>query len=130
MTASAGIEDAATRALYMDLVLLSLNAATRSALEAVMSIKNYEYQSEFARTYFQQGLEQGRVEGRVEGRLEGELRPLVRQFERLLARGLSDAERARLTERVRAQGAERVGDLVLDLSAQDLATWLAATNGH
>ncbi|UQA59019.1 hypothetical protein [Polyangium aurulentum] len=59
--------------------------------------------------------------------LEGELKPLVRQFERRLARALAPAERAQLAQRVREQGAERVGDLVLDLTPDELAAWLAAT---
>jgi threonine synthase len=33
-------------------------------------IKNYEYQSEFARKYYGNGLMQGRTEGRAEGRTE------------------------------------------------------------
>jgi hypothetical protein len=63
-----------------------------------------------------------------EGVLEGELKPLVRLFERRLARALAPAERARLAQQVREQGAERVGDLVLDLSPDELAAWLAGTN--
>jgi len=61
---------------------------------------------------------------------DGRLKPLVHLFERRLARTLTASERATLVERLREQGAERVGDVVLDLSPEDLATWLAATNGH
>ena len=80
-----------------------------------MGIPNYEYQSEFARTYFQQGREEG-------------LRPLVHLFERRLGRALSAAERATLTERLRKQGPDRVGDVVLDLSPAELSAWLGAGN--
>ncbi len=62
-----------------------------------------------------------------EGVLEG-LKPLVRLFERRLARALAPAERAQLAQRVREQGAERVGDLVLDLTTDELAAWLATPN--
>jgi hypothetical protein len=64
----------------------------------------------------------------AEGVLEGELKSLVRQFERRLARALAPVERTRLAQQVREQGAERVGDLVLDLSPDELAAWLAGTN--
>jgi hypothetical protein len=116
--ASAGIEDEEQRAMYKDLVLFSLGAAARRALEAVMSIKNYEYRSEFAREYFQKGIE------------TGELKPFVHLFERRLGRTLTEDERATLAKRVREEGADRAGDVVLDLSQEDLATWLARTNGH
>ncbi|UQA58378.1 hypothetical protein [Polyangium aurulentum] len=68
---------------------------------------------------YEEGLEQGRAE---------RLALLVHQFERRLGRPLAPCERDTLAERVRAQGAEQVGDLVLDLSAEDLATWLDEPN--
>ncbi len=79
-----------------------------------MTIKNYEFQSEFAREYFQ----------------KGSLKPLAHQFERRLGRPLTESERETLARRVREEGADRVGDVVLDLSQEDLATWIASTNGH
>jgi len=36
-----------------------------------MDPAKYEYQSDFARRYFSQGIAQGRTEGRVEGHAEG-----------------------------------------------------------
>jgi hypothetical protein len=115
--ASAGVEGDKRKALYADLVLNSAGEAARRALEALM-MKNYEYQSDFARKYF--------AEGRTEGRLEG-LKPL---FERRLGRALTTAEKARLSARVQEQGPEHIGNLVLDLTSEALAAWLAATNGH
>jgi hypothetical protein len=56
--------------LYWDVILSCLPALVRRALEARM-IKGYEYQSDFARKYYSQGLKQGRDEGREEGREEG-----------------------------------------------------------
>jgi hypothetical protein len=71
------------------------------------------------------------IRAEVEREMEKGLAPLVvHQFERRLGRALTAAERATLVERLREQGAERVGDVVLDLSPEDLATWLTASNGH
>ena len=44
---------------YADFVHASLNESARHALETLMSQHNYNYQSEFARRYLQQGVEQG-----------------------------------------------------------------------
>jgi hypothetical protein len=41
--------------LYADLIYTNLNEIARAALEAVMDLHNYEYQSDFARKYFAQG---------------------------------------------------------------------------
>jgi flagellar biosynthesis/type III secretory pathway protein FliH len=71
-----------------------------------------------------EGRKEGRREGRQEGRQEG-LAPLVRQFERRLGRALTDKERERIDKRLKRLGADRLGDVVLDLSSEELATWLA-----
>ena len=59
--------------LYLDVILSALPAEVRQILEARM--QRYEYQSDFARKYYGQGisegLEKGRQEGRQEGREEG-----------------------------------------------------------
>jgi hypothetical protein len=55
--------------LYFDVVMSALPRLLRQALEAQM--EGYEYQSEFARKYYNQGREEGRHEGREEGRHEG-----------------------------------------------------------
>ena len=52
--------------LYWDVITSSLPELVRSALEARM-LKGYEYQSDFARKYYSQGLQQGRQQGREEG---------------------------------------------------------------
>jgi len=52
--------------LYVDLVMGSLSEATRSALEALMKMGTYEYQSEFARKYVAQGREEGEREALLE----------------------------------------------------------------
>lgn len=69
----------------------------------------------------------GRTEGRTEGRAEGiaaGLAPLARQFERRIGRALTTAEHATLRARLPSLGAERLGDVVLDLDADALARWL------
>jgi hypothetical protein len=65
----------------------TLGEAARRAIEARMTQSGYQYQSEFARTYFAQGEEKGRA--------EGEARALLAVLE---ARGLavSEAQRARI----------------------------------
>ncbi|TKC97972.1 hypothetical protein [Polyangium fumosum] len=134
---SAGIADPDRKAIYMDVVLYSLGEAARRAIEALM-LKNYRPQSDLGRKFFAEGhaeglaeghaegLAAGHAEGHAEGLLEGELRLLLRQLERRLAQSLRADERARLAERVREIGAEQVGDLVLDLSPEELAAWLAS----
>ena len=81
---------------YLDLVLNSLNATARRALEAMM--KGYEYQSDFAKEYVAQGRDEGLAEGLAEGRTEEAARSLLTV---LLARGIEVSEAAR--ERVLAQ---------------------------
>lgn len=63
--------DTGTGAFYYDLVLSSLSRAAREVLEAMMRSGRYEYRSDFARKYFQEGRDEGRDEGRKEGRDEG-----------------------------------------------------------
>lgn len=58
-----------------------------------------------------------------EGREEG-LQPLVHQFERRLGRPLTAGEHGILRDRLGRLGANRLGDVVLDLSAEALGAWL------
>ncbi|MEZ4362963.1 MAG: Yae1 family protein [Kofleriaceae bacterium] len=55
--------------LYFDVILTALPEPARHTLEAQM--EGYEYQSDFARKYFNQGQQEGREAGRQEGREEG-----------------------------------------------------------
>ncbi|UQA56198.1 hypothetical protein [Polyangium aurulentum] len=129
LVASAGVEDEQRKTLYADLVLFSLGEAARKALEDLMAIPNYEYKSEFAREYFQKGREDGFEKGIQKGMEKG-IALLVHLFERRLGRALTEAERALLVRRVDEDGPDRVGDAVLDLSPQALASWLAPTDEH
>ena len=74
-------------------------------------------------------VEDARNAGKRDGRDEG-LGPLVHQFARKLARPLRDEERARLRERLASLGAARLGDVVIDLTADELAAWLAADDAR
>jgi hypothetical protein len=51
--------------LYLDVIMMALPEAIRQILEARM--QHYEYQSEFARKYYGQGVAAGREEGRQDG---------------------------------------------------------------
>lgn len=75
---------------------------------------------------YREGKAAGLKEGLEKG-LEKGLALLAHQVERRLGRSLTADERGRLSERLGAEGPEKVGDVVLDLSADDLSMWLAAT---
>jgi hypothetical protein len=53
------------------------------------------------------------------------LQPLQHLYERRLNRRLTDAERVILRQRLTTLGADRLGDVVLDLDSVTLAAWLA-----
>jgi hypothetical protein len=57
------------RRLYLDVILMALPAAIRRILEARM--QGYEYQSDFARKYYGQGISEGLERGRKKGKREG-----------------------------------------------------------
>lgn len=57
--------------------------------------------------------------------LERGLGPVVHLFERRLGRALTEQEHALLRSRLDRLGASRLGDVVLDLSAEALGAWLA-----
>jgi hypothetical protein len=50
---------------------------------------------------------------------------LQHQFERRLSRRLNPSEQAILRQRLATLGADRLGDVVLDLDAATLSAWLA-----
>ena len=71
----------------------------------------------------QETLEKVRLEG-IEKGIETALAPMERQFCRRLGRALTPQEHATLVRRLDTHGAERLGDVVLDLAAPQLAEWL------
>jgi hypothetical protein len=60
MSASSGL-DADRSKMYVDLILNALTEAAYQALQA-MNPANYEYQSEFAKRYYSQGIAEGEAE--------------------------------------------------------------------
>ena len=123
IVASAGI-DAERSALYHDLILISLSANIREALESTMNsfgyeyMKSlgYEYQSDFARRYFGQGKAEGLVEGRTEGLVEGRMEGRVELTLKLLAWRFGPLTGTILT---RVRGAQ---DAQLDAVAERMLT--------
>lgn len=86
--------------LYYDLIMAAAPDAVQQYLEQLM-LKGYEYQSEFARKYYGQGLQTGRAEGLETGRAEG------------LETGRAEGLRAAVLELARA----RVADLTPEEAA-------------
>ncbi|MBI5518057.1 MAG: hypothetical protein HY909_30080 [Deltaproteobacteria bacterium] len=72
----------------------------------------------------QQILDEWERKATNKGRAEG-LAPLVRQFERRLARSLTEGEQEVLRVRLVALGPERLGDVVFDLAPPELDAWLS-----
>ncbi len=88
------------RTLYVDMVLAALEPSARRKVEAIM-VQKYEYQSEYARRYFGQGLAEGKAEGMAEGKAEGLAEGKAEGVLRVLqARGINVPDE--LAERVRA----------------------------
>jgi len=81
--ASAGLDEERST-LYCDLVRNSLSEVARRALEE-MDTKKYEYQSEFARRYYGQGVAQGMAQGVVQGRMDLLLKQLATRYGALSA---------------------------------------------
>lgn len=57
--------------IYYDIMVQKNSAAASFALEAIMGFENYQYQSDFARKYFGEGIEKGLSEGIEKGLSEG-----------------------------------------------------------
>lgn len=85
------------RLIYLDMLLVALGPDARKLVEAEMP-QEYQFQSEFARRYYDQGLADGAEEGRRAGAEEGREENKRDVARRLLARGLSPAEVAQLVE--------------------------------
>jgi len=64
LAAVAHLDDERAR-FYADLTLASLGRAARTALEEMMDSGKYQYQSEFARKYFDKGKVEGHIEAAV-----------------------------------------------------------------
>jgi len=79
--------------LYSDIVLAALPVAAQHYLEALMTTRTYEYQSDFARRH----RSQGRAEGEAEGRAEAKVMAVLAVLD---TRGIEvpDDARARITQ--------------------------------
>lgn len=87
-------------------------------LDVATEVKKYvDY---LKRTNYRRGLRKGMREGMREG-----IAPLLRLFARRVGRELTDQEHAVVVARLATLGADRLGDVVLDLPATELAAWLA-----
>lgn len=102
IVAAGQLDDERTRTYY-DLLWSSLGDVARAALEALMTLKNYEYKSDFAKKYVAEGraegVAEGRAEGVAEGRAEGradEARDLLLALMATRQLGPSEAARARI----------------------------------
>ena len=71
----------------------------------------------------EEGLKEGLKEGVKKGVKKG-LAPLTRLFARRLGRALTEDELRTLTQRLDTHGPDRLGDVVLDLTPEQLATWI------
>jgi flagellar biosynthesis/type III secretory pathway protein FliH len=74
--------------------------------------------------------ERGVAQGMAQGVAKGAADLAAHHVERRLGRKLREDERACIRERIETLGPERVGDLVLDLSVDELAAWLADPNAR
>jgi hypothetical protein len=94
--ASVGLDGDRSR-LYCDLVMNSLPEVARRALLA-MDAKKYEYQSEFARRYYGQGVEEGIARGVTQGRVEMLLKLLATRYGALSAAVAEEVQKATAPE--------------------------------
>lgn len=97
--------------LYSDIILARLPDEIRHILEGQM--KGYEYQSEFARTYYRQGHEEGLSKGREEGLSKGR--------EEGLSRGLEEGREEGREEGLRAAVLALARGLLGELAVEDEA---------
>jgi predicted transposase YdaD len=82
---------------------------------------------------YKQGLEKGIEEGierGIERGIEKGLRPLERLLERRLGHPLTEAERRTVARRFETLGADRLGDVALEVSTEALAAWLHDPNAR
>ncbi|MBI5517150.1 MAG: Rpn family recombination-promoting nuclease/putative transposase [Deltaproteobacteria bacterium] len=98
---------------------------TAAEWEAYDRAKIAEQDARGALTFAERrGEERGVARGQEEGLAAG-MRPLERLFERRLGRALTGEVQGTLRARLTSLGAERLGDVVLDLGPEALASWLA-----
>ncbi|HEU4404895.1 MAG TPA: hypothetical protein VFS43_06345 [Polyangiaceae bacterium] len=97
-----------------------LQQAIMAHLPKELVMQNWIYKQGLAK-----GIEQGIERGIESGIEKGRAQLLERLFERRLGRPLGESERGTLARRLAALGADRLGDLALELSAEGLTAWLS-----
>jgi hypothetical protein len=110
-------------------------AALDATLRNLLQRKGYDSLQAVLDEGHEKGVEEGEKKGRREGRREGEKKGLeqamVTIFERRLTRRLRRAELTTLRARLGELGAERLTDVVLSSTVDELVAWLGDTSqGH
>lgn len=111
--------------IYPDFIIALLPLAARVALEKLMQSSRYEFQTDFLRRAWQEGIAagkaagmtEGKAEGKAEGRVEGKAEALLKLL-RLKGFSFSDAERQRVLACTDEQRLDSWMDRVL--AARDL----------
>lgn len=97
---------------------LPQDSSDRTAEEEELAVTSQEMVEALQREAMEKGIEKGAANA------------FARLFERRLRRTLREDEQARLRERVESLGSDRLSDVVLELSVEDLARWLADPQAH
>jgi len=100
--------------------MLSLTRLKKDARHLISVIESASAKEEPMNPFLRLGIERG-----VEKGIEKGILPLLHQFERRLGRPVTDIERRRIAKRIDKDGADKLGDVVLDLSPAQLDAWLA-----
>jgi hypothetical protein len=95
-----------------------LQRAIVAQLPKELIMQNWVYKQGLA-----QGIERG-IEQGIERGIEQGLRPFERIVEHRLGRSLGEDERTTLAQRFQTLGADRLGNVAIELSAEALAAWL------
>jgi hypothetical protein len=115
------------RVLLLDCVEAYLplrESAQRARYEALLAQEPQERIKHMELSWSQRIHQEGHQEGRQEGLQEGSLGVLNKLSEKRLKRPLRDEEKQALSLKCQTLGAERISDLLLDASPEELLAWL------
>ena len=121
------VEQALPRLVWYLLVVRE--DATAQQLHQLFSEMLGKRAGEVVMTEAERLIAQGEERGLQKGLQHG-LQPIFRQIEIRLHRPLLDTERTRLVERLDEVGPDRIGEVTLELSPEELARWLADPNAR
>lgn len=119
-----GSLDIDTSTLYFDLITNSLSEEAKRAYPTML-IPGYEYQSAFARQYFDDGRKKGKAEGKAEGRAEGRAEGQSGMLVKLLKMRfgtLPRAVRERISEATPAEVDRMAASFVTATSLKDIVS--------